>query len=46
MMSDIIHAFLSHDIKSFIEHIGYVGVYLVIFAESGLLVGFFYQEIV
>lgn len=41
MMSDIIHAFLSHDIKSFIEHIGYVGVYLVIFAESGLLVGFF-----
>ncbi len=34
-------AFLQHDIKAFVELIGVVGVYIVVFAESGLLVGFF-----
>lgn len=29
------------DLKDFIETIGYVGLFLVIFAETGLLVGFF-----
>jgi membrane-associated protein len=40
-MQEIISAFLSHDLKTFIESIGLIGVYLVVFAESGLLVGFF-----
>lgn len=40
-MQSIIQAFLSHDIKSFVESIGLIGVYAVIFAESGLLIGFF-----
>lgn len=40
-MSEVIDAFLSHDLKAFIQSIGYIGVYFVIFAESGLLVGFF-----
>ncbi len=38
-MSEIIQAFLNHDIKLFIESIGYVGVFSVIFAGSGLLIG-------
>ncbi len=33
--------FIEHDLRTFIEQIGYFGIYLVIFAESGLLVGFF-----
>ena len=40
-MSEIIKAFLSNDLRSFIEQIGYIGVFFVIFAESGLLIGFF-----
>lgn len=40
-MSDVIQAFLNHDLRAFIEQIGYIGVWAVIFAESGLLVGFF-----
>lgn len=40
-MKSIVEAFLSGDIKAFIESIGLFGVYAVIFAESGLLVGFF-----
>jgi membrane-associated protein len=40
-MSEVVDAFLSHDIKAFIEAIGIIGVYAVVFAESGLLVGFF-----
>lgn len=40
-MSEVIDAFLSHDLKKFIELIGLTGVFGVIFAESGLLVGFF-----
>lgn len=40
-MKEIIDAFLSHDIMKFIELIGIFGVYFVVFAESGLLVGFF-----
>jgi len=40
-MSEIINSLLSHDLKTFIEAIGLIGVYAVVFAESGLLVGFF-----
>ena len=40
-MQSALDAFLHHDIRAFVESIGYVGVYTVIFAESGLLVGFF-----
>jgi len=40
-MREITSAFLSGDLKLFIESIGLIGVYFVIFAESGLLVGFF-----
>lgn len=40
-MQLIINAFLNHDLKLFIEQIGYIGVFLVLFAESGLLIGFF-----
>ena len=32
---------IQHDLRLFIEQIGYIGVYLTIFVESGLLVGFF-----
>ena len=40
-MQAALDAFLHHDIRAFVESIGYIGVYTVIFAESGLLVGFF-----
>jgi membrane-associated protein len=40
-MNEVVSAFLSHDLRAFIEAIGLVGVYAVVFAESGLLVGFF-----
>ena len=40
-MQKIIESFVSGDLKSFIQAIGMFGVYGVIFAESGLLVGFF-----
>ncbi len=40
-MQAIIDAFLNHDIKAFVELIGVLGVWIVVFAESGLLVGFF-----
>lgn len=40
-MREIIDALLQHDLRAFVEQIGYAGVFLVIFAESGLLVGFF-----
>ena len=40
-MSDVIQAFLNHDIKTFVELIGQIGVWFVVFAESGLLIGFF-----
>ncbi|OGC69768.1 hypothetical protein A2415_04675 [candidate division WWE3 bacterium RIFOXYC1_FULL_39_7] len=32
---------MSHDLKAFIESIGLFGIFLVVFAESGLLIGFF-----
>ena len=32
---------MNFDLKSFIETVGYLGVFLIIFAESGLLIGFF-----
>jgi len=40
-MQEIITAFLRNDLKSFVEAIGLFGVYAVVFAESGLLIGFF-----
>lgn len=40
-MNEIIQSLLSRDLQTFITQIGYVGVWFVIFAESGLLVGFF-----
>lgn len=40
-MNEIVQAFLNHDIKLFVELIGQLGVWIVVFAESGLLVGFF-----
>ena len=32
---------MSFDLKTFIETVGYLGIFLIIFAESGLLIGFF-----
>ncbi|HSX39149.1 MAG TPA: VTT domain-containing protein [Candidatus Saccharimonadales bacterium] len=40
-MSTVIQALLHNDLRTFIQLIGYPGVFGVIFAESGLLVGFF-----
>lgn len=40
-MQEIVDAFFSHDLRAFVEAIGLIGVYTVIFAESGLLIGFF-----
>ena len=40
-MSEIFNALLQHDLRALIEQIGYVGVFAIIFAESGLLIGFF-----
>lgn len=40
-MNEIIQAFLSHDIQNLIRVVGYPGVLGIIFAESGLLIGFF-----
>lgn len=40
-MRGIAEAFLHGDLKAFIEGIGLFGVYFVVFAESGLLIGFF-----
>jgi membrane-associated protein len=40
-MQNIIDIFLSGDLKLLIENIGLIGVYSIVFAESGLLIGFF-----
>lgn len=40
-MRNVIETFLSGDLKSFIQAIGMFGVFGVVFAESGLLIGFF-----
>jgi membrane-associated protein len=40
-MQEIITAFMSHDLKALIESIGLIGVYFIVFAESGLFIGFF-----
>jgi len=40
-MREVIDAFLSHDLISLIETVGMFGVWTIIFAESGLLIGFF-----
>lgn len=31
----------SHNLTEFIETVGYIGIFIIIFAESGLLIGFF-----
>lgn len=40
-MQSVINAFITGDLKTFVQLIGPLGVYAVIFAESGLLIGFF-----
>lgn len=40
-MTEILEALKSQDIRLFAESIGLVGIFLVVFAESGLLIGFF-----
>ncbi|HNS71221.1 MAG TPA: VTT domain-containing protein [bacterium] len=40
-MHEIITSFFSGDLKNFIQAIGMIGVFIVIFSESGLLIGFF-----
>lgn len=40
-MNQIIEAFLHRDLMRFIQLIGLAGVFTIVFAESGLLVGFF-----
>lgn len=40
-MDQIIQSLMSQDLKSLIQAIGYAGIFTIIFAESGLLVGFF-----
>lgn len=40
-MNQIVDAFLNHDLMRFIQLIGLVGVFTVVFSESGLLIGFF-----
>ena len=40
-MAEVIKALLNADIKQYIQLIGYPGLFFTIFAESGLLVGFF-----
>ena len=42
LMREIVNAFVKGDLKGFIHLIGYPGIYFVIFAESGLLIGFFF----
>ena len=37
-MEELIH----FDLEEFIRTVGYIGVFAIIFAESGLLIGFFY----
>src|SRR3989344_267847 len=40
-MNEILQSFLGGDLRAFVEQIGYIGTFFVIFAESGLLFGFF-----
>ncbi len=40
-MQEILNSLLNHDLKGLIEQIGYLGVFAIIFAESGVLIGFF-----
>lgn len=40
-LQEVLKFILHPDLKVLIEQIGYVGVYLIVFAESGLLIGFF-----
>lgn len=40
-MQEIFNAIMQHDLKALIQIIGYPGVFGIIFAESGLLIGFF-----
>lgn len=38
---DLLHSILHPDLKSLIQSIGYIGVFAIVFVESGLLIGFF-----
>lgn len=40
-MDQILQSFLHNDIRGFVQSIGLIGVWIVLFAESGLLIGFF-----
>jgi len=40
-VNEVIQAFLNHDLIALIRLIGLAGVFFIVFAESGLLVGFF-----
>jgi len=40
-VNEIVQAFLNHDLMAFIRLIGLAGVFTIVFAESGLLIGFF-----
>jgi membrane-associated protein len=40
-MNEVIQAFLHHDLRALIEAVGLFGVWTIVFAESGLLIGFF-----
>ncbi len=40
-MNELVLAITNYNLRAIIEQIGYFGVYFVIFAESGLLIGFF-----
>ncbi len=40
-MEQIIQSLMHHDLKGLVEQIGYAGVFAIIFAESGVLIGFF-----
>lgn len=40
-MEQLIQSVLQHDLKSLIQTIGYLGIFTIVFVESGLLVGFF-----
>ncbi len=40
-MSQLLHNFISLDPVTFVTTIGYIGIFLIIFAESGILLGIF-----
>ena len=40
-MQEVLNAVFSHDLMALIQAVGLIGVFSIIFAESGLLIGFF-----